>query len=526
MKFIKKFFPIIAVLVLSFWAIKPLLAPGFFPMHDNTQVARVFEMHKSLAGGMLPVRWVEDLGYGFGYPIFNFYAPLAYYFGGLLMFFGLNALVSAKIMMATGILLAGVFMYLLTREFWGEAGGIVSALFYVYAPYHAVDIYVRGDVGEFWAYAFIPLMFLGLFKIFMEGVAYPRKKVIWVIVEAVGFAGIILSHNLTALMVAPFLLIVTLLYCFVAFRKNELLTIRYSLYAIFLGLSISAFYWLPALLEMKYTNVLSQIVGGANFRENFVCLSQLWTSPWGFGGSIPGCVDGMSFMIGKLHILVTLAALVLAVIFWKKYSDKAKIIVFSFVLFLISVFFTLAISSPIWSLISPMAFLQYPWRFLVFASFFTSLCAGGAVYLLRDIFVRMRLNFYLYIGAIVAVIAALLYLSVKFFNPQNYTSYPASFYTHNNYLEWTVSKISHEYLQKNVLLPKTQQQLPLTNFSLPPVLINVENQKNLFIYFQQKGKIPPVIFRETLAEKLSNLISIIGIIAFIALVIKVYVRKN
>ncbi|MBI2614069.1 MAG: hypothetical protein HYW62_04845, partial [Candidatus Levybacteria bacterium] len=166
LRFFKKNFGLILILILSFWAIKPLFISGFFPMHDDTQVARVFEMGKVLRNGVFPVRIVPDLGYGYGYPLFNFYAPLAYYIGGLFVLLGFDALAATKIMMALGVFLAGVFMYLLAREFFGRLGGIISGLFYVYAPYHALDIYVRGDVAEFWAYAFIPLAFLGIYKVF------------------------------------------------------------------------------------------------------------------------------------------------------------------------------------------------------------------------------------------------------------------------------------------------------------------------------------------------------------------------
>src|SRR3989338_6324726 len=113
MRFLKSNYGLFLVLILSFWAIKPLLIPGFFPMHDDTQVARVFEMGKMLGSGVFPVRWVPDLGYGYGYPIFNFYAPLAYYIGGAFILLGFDALLATKLMMILGILLASVFMYLL-----------------------------------------------------------------------------------------------------------------------------------------------------------------------------------------------------------------------------------------------------------------------------------------------------------------------------------------------------------------------------------------------------------------------------
>src|SRR3989344_680609 len=287
MKIIKNIFPIFIVLILSFFSVKPLLMSGFFPIHDDTQVARVYEMGKALSDGMFPVRWAADLGYGYGYPIFNFYAPLAYYFWGALNLLGLDALVSTKIMMIVGIILSGVFMYFLARELWGEIGGLISSLFYVYAPYHAVNIYVRGDVAEFWAYAFIPLAFYGILKAFQE------KKWIYVVLGSLGYAGIILSHNLTAMMITPFLILFILFLFFKKTKEKQTGVYYYPFLVLLIGIGLSAFYWLPALFELRFTNVLSQIGGGADFRDHFVCMVQLWQSPWGFGGSAAGCVDGM-----------------------------------------------------------------------------------------------------------------------------------------------------------------------------------------------------------------------------------------
>src|SRR5690242_19867745 len=136
MKRIKYLLPFVIIVLLSYFAIKPFFISGFFPIDDDTQVARVFEMHKSLVDGMFPVRWVADLGYGYGYPIFNFYAPLAYYLGGLFTFI-FDALIATKIMMVIGIILSGVFMYLFAKQFWGISGGLISAFLYLYIPYHA-----------------------------------------------------------------------------------------------------------------------------------------------------------------------------------------------------------------------------------------------------------------------------------------------------------------------------------------------------------------------------------------------------
>src|SRR3990167_4146974 len=121
--------------------------PGYFSHHDSLQVMRIFEMRKCFADLQIPCRWVSDMGYGNGYPIFNFYGPLPYYVGAIFMFLGISALSATKLMILIGVASAGVSMFFLAKEFWGKIGGLLSATLYLYAPYHALDTYVRGDVG-------------------------------------------------------------------------------------------------------------------------------------------------------------------------------------------------------------------------------------------------------------------------------------------------------------------------------------------------------------------------------------------
>ncbi len=484
MNFIKKILPFLLVIIFSYFAFKPILNAGFFPIHDNTQVARVYEMTSSLKMGMFPVRWVSDLGYGLGYPIFNFYAPLSYYFGSVFNLAGFDALMATKIMMVVGIVLAGIFMYFFVSELFGKLSAVVASLFYVYAPYHALDIYVRGDVSEFWAYAFIPLVFYGLWKI------YKKKSWVFVIISSLGYAGVILSHNLTAFMITPFLLLYILILSISSYKKKNIGTIYYLFYGLFLGVIISCFYWLPALLEMKNTNVLSQIGGGSNFLDHFVCLSQLWTSSWAYGGSTSGCVDGLSFMIGKLHILISFLSITGAVFLfilkrYKQNKEKILITVFSFLGFLFSGFLTIDASKFIWQLVPAMAFFQFPWRFLLTASFFASLLAGSFIWLAGFLPTkRFFPHFILEISAVLIIF--LLFLNIKFFVPQKHINVNSNYYTNEYALKWTASKISDEYLPKNVKKPKSAEE----------ALLN----KQIFS------------FNQTPLEKASNLISLAGML--------------
>src|SRR3990170_5624014 len=69
------------VIALTLPAMIPLFHRGYFSMHDDQQVVRLYELDRALAAGQFPARWVADLGFGFGYPLFIFYPPLVYYVG-------------------------------------------------------------------------------------------------------------------------------------------------------------------------------------------------------------------------------------------------------------------------------------------------------------------------------------------------------------------------------------------------------------------------------------------------------------
>src|SRR6266542_2210830 len=93
----------------------------------------VFE-HAFRAGEWLP-RWIPDLFVGFGYPIFNFYAPGTYYAALLLRALGLDVFTTVQALGATAACLGGAGAYALARAiFGGRVPGLIAAEAYVYAP--------------------------------------------------------------------------------------------------------------------------------------------------------------------------------------------------------------------------------------------------------------------------------------------------------------------------------------------------------------------------------------------------------
>jgi len=124
------------------------------------QAMRLYEIDKCIRDGQIPCRWVPDMGYGYGYPQFNYYAPLPYYIMEVFHLVGFGFLDSVKAGMVLSILVSAWGMYSLAKFLWGRVGGFISSRLYIYAPYRATDFYVRGAVGELWAMAFLPFIFL------------------------------------------------------------------------------------------------------------------------------------------------------------------------------------------------------------------------------------------------------------------------------------------------------------------------------------------------------------------------------
>ncbi len=457
MKQILRILPFTLVILLSYWAIQPLLVSGFFPIHDDTQVGRVYEMRKALLDGMFPVRWSTDLGYGYGYPIFNFYAPFAYYVGGIINLLGVDSLLATKLMIAIAILFSGVTMYLLAKEFWGRIGGIVSALCYIYVPYHALDVYVRGDVTETYAYAFIPLIFYGFWKLYKE------KKWRYILVSSISFAALIISHNLTAFMVTPYI-IAFLVFLLVISQKDERKTISFNfIIPVIIAFMLSAFYWLPVFTEIHYTNVLSQLGGGFDFHKHFVCLNQLWDSPWGYGGSAPGCIDGLSFKIGKPYLIFSVLALIVSLFIKKIEKQKLYVLYFALLALIISTFLTLQISQGIWEIVPFMNFLQFPWRFLLMIGFFTSFNIGSLCTFIV-IFISQKQKKILELIAAGILIVLIILFDTKLFKPQFITHKTSSDYTNSIYLKWNTSAMTNEYMPKGFTIPQNKNEIPASAF--------------------------------------------------------------
>lgn len=372
-KFISLHSEFIIGLLLTLSLFWPLFAAPYFSHHDDVQIIRLYEMDKCIKDRQIPCRLVPDLGGLYGYPIFNYYAPLPYYVGELVYLLTHSLLVSAKVMFVISFLGAYVFMYLLANKFWGKKGGSLAAIFYSFAPYHAVDFYVRGAMGELWGLMLFPAIFWALVRL-KEKMNIPRLLLLAIFTTA-----LIVSHNLSALIFLPLILIwVAILF----FREKNVKFLWLSLGGMVLAVALSSFYLFPAIFEKNLVHLETTIEGYFSYTEHFKGVRKLFLDrSFGYGSSIRevpgGEKDGLSYQVGWVHLLGWILSLIAAKMLWKKSKNLSIIIGFCSFAILLSIFMINPRSEFIWRLIDPLKYLQFPWRFLLLIVFFVSFVSGS-----------------------------------------------------------------------------------------------------------------------------------------------------
>jgi uncharacterized membrane protein len=343
----------IFVILSSVFAVVPFLGISFFESHDAYfHLDRLVLFDNALRQGCLYPRWIQELAYGYGMPLFNFFPPLAYYIGELFHLLGTDFPAAILLTFIIGFVLSGIMMYLFANEIIGEIPAVVAAVAYIYAPYHLLDAYIRGGLPEFLAFIFLPLIYFSIIRASNKAKYFP--------LISISYAAIILTHNAMALISTPFILL------FILIHEEKLK----SLLSLLIGLGLSGFYWIPALAELKNIHPITTYY----YIDHFLYFPQLLNKVWGGGLSVPGPSDGMGFHIGNIHLVFSLLAFYLL---FKESSKIRKYIVYFAFVFAVSVFFTLNISSSITGIIPFFDFIQFPWRFLFITTFAVSFLSAS-----------------------------------------------------------------------------------------------------------------------------------------------------
>lgn len=391
-------FFILIPLILSLFTWYRLVRPGYFSMQDDMQIFRLQQYDKCIQDSQFPCRYIPDGGLGYGYPLYNFYSPLPYAIAECFHLLGFNYINSIKIVFILCHILAAIGMFLFARFYWGNLGGLISSILFLFAPYRAVDGYVRGSIAELLALSLFPFIFLAISRYLNSF----QKKYLYFSILFI--SALFLSHNLFSLLLVPILSIYIITILFIS-KKINLKNLFISFLPIAISFCFSAFFILPAILEKRFVTVDTMTQGYFNYIIHFVTLSQLFISrSWGFGASLWGPKDDMSFQIGQIQWILPLIVFLLFIFVKNKnnISLKIKTILALFGLIgLFAIFLTHNKSTFIWQTLPLMPYFQFPWRFLGIVVFCFSFISGALIIFLKNQKIKIIITSIVLVGAIV-----------------------------------------------------------------------------------------------------------------------------
>lgn len=401
----KKYLWLLALVLLSLIPLVDLFKSGLPLTHDGVDhVARIANFYQSLIEGNIVPRWAGNLNWGFGHPILMFLYPLPSYTASFFHFLGISLVDSTKIVFAAGYIISGMTMYLWLQTFLSKKAAFVGALSYMFAPYRLVDLYVRGAIGEHVAFIFPPLICYAISSLSVS------KKSFAFVIGALSTAGLLLSHNAISVMFLP-LIAFYAIYIYYQGGKQNIFLLKVFLF-ILLGFALSAFFWMPAFLEGKYT--LRDIVTGNEYQTRFETWGRFLYSPWSYGGT-----GQFSVQVG---IMQWIGVLLSPYLIFSYYKKKSKFWIFGFaavVIFFLTLFFMTYTALPIWEKVTLLQKFQFPWRLLSVVVLLSSLLLA----LFVNIFKEKKQTI-----SVVFIACLLIIFNANFWHAKDYLLHPESYY--------------------------------------------------------------------------------------------------
>jgi hypothetical protein len=331
----KKNLPFIVILLLlSILPLVSILRPGPFESGDfsiHTQIAMGFD--KSLREGNILPRWNDNACGRYGCPDFIFLFILPYYLISAIHFVGFPFITSLKIFLILSFITSGFSMYLWLKDSFGQKSALVGAIFYLYAPYHFVNMYFRTDVGETLSFAIYPLLFLFIKRL------VDTKKIMYSVLFAIFATLLLLSHTTMFYSAIP----LTSIYFSILWLQKKQRNIRVFLQlllSLVLTFLLSTFYWLPLLYQSKLVSY------GSTSHILLHSVQELLYSPWRYGFLFQGTHGELSYLIGYMQLFFIILSIFIVI----KYRKNVNLLLYGYfiVSFLILSFLVLNISRDIW----------------------------------------------------------------------------------------------------------------------------------------------------------------------------------
>ena len=407
---------VFVAVVASVYAALPLVTTVLLTRTDDGEefLLRAFTLDRALAAHAMYPRWLPDVYLGFGYPVFAFYAPVAYLLVAALTHLGAGTVdVAARVVAAGIVVVAGLGAATLagamvpemdTRRSRGRdiAVGVVAAVAYVGSPYPFVtNILLRGDLPEAMALAILPWFWLAVRHLLRSDAPFALKPV--VIAGMLG-ALTILVHQLSAVMAAAAMTLVMVGHVGRGWSRG-VITRVVTAGAIAVG--VTAILWIPLAVESSSVRLdvvshgVPEVV--ARLSPLWMPVMPVWPYPHGWEPSRLRAPDGPVLPGITQTVIVTAAALVGVMTVWRRRVSGpmwggGRGDVFGVALVVVTCWLlNLEPSAGIWSAFVPLRVVQFPWRWLGPLSLGVALLGALAVSRMR---VRIAISAAVVVGAL------------------------------------------------------------------------------------------------------------------------------
>lgn len=355
------FFLALYILLLIGWSLRSYIQPEMPYTHDGeNHLARFANYEISIREKQFPPRFAPNLVNHFGYPVFNFNYPLANILSLPFSFLSIHYETTFKLIVLLSLVSGSLGIYRWTQTLTDRKTlHFVSIMLYMASPYLLNTVIYRGTIGEIMAYGLLPWILFSLqqytHKNYLRSSTFFVNIALWML--------FFLSHNVTVMFSIPIILI----YSVFMYKKSTLGYINLATH-ILIGVFLTLWFWLPALIEKNQT-VLDSAGNNQTLSDHFPTLTQLLFSPIEFGFSSLGSIDTFSFSVGSIQIVTILLAIFLVVHLRKKIiNSNYSIFLPSLLISILLIFFQLRLSEPLWNIFSFSRFAQFPWRLSLFLS--------------------------------------------------------------------------------------------------------------------------------------------------------------
>ena len=353
---------IIFITLLVLICIGPILFAPNLPTHADWHIhmERAYNFKRCFWQGQLLPRWIDAQYFGYGLPVYNYYAPFVYYVFTAIDLFFRDILVSVKWIYVLPVALLALFSYLYLRRNCSPVAICYAMPFIIFSPPVHMYIYNNNWPGSIWAIPFIFLTLLGIDS-FNKDKEFDLKSFLMI---SIGYGLMCLIHIATAfiftLAMVPYFFMSLSIYRTKKFVKHFILSFV-------LGLGLASFYLVPAALEKRLVHADEVLTRGPlwDFSKNFLYTYLDRDRDEGYAWAIfDHRFYEVSNAIFALVVLICLFILVLNLDKIKSYYKETFRINIAVTMFVLTFLMVTPASIFVWVMLKPLQTIQFPWRFI------------------------------------------------------------------------------------------------------------------------------------------------------------------